>query len=363
MATTTPSTPRVTPPTPTTGVKAPAQRSDNIPLYNLGEKLHQGDQAQPRGSISRQQLQNAAGGAIGARALNESVKKTEKTYQDASRAGAITRQSASYVLSVAATIPGLPSRVLTETNRLQQRMQSSQQNALRRQQNLKKLIRTVRRSFVLVILVALMLALTADLLSLADLGWLLDIPIAITTFLLVRRTRKIESGAAAITKAQQAANYQAAILKQRLAPILAASQKNGTLRDMLTQRVQAIVLSGEKFLNSYFEWILETGFVDIAEIIPAIDWIPFYLGQFLKTVTMQYIAYQDARKLIPPLQESFALIERLEALEIEHLTRRLANIVGAYQQQYLREVQRHREVAQAEQAAAYAPQSFPAYAT
>jgi len=70
-----------------------------------------------------------------------------------------------------------------------------------------------------------------------------------------------------------------------------------------------------------------------------------YIGQVAKMMMDQYAAYRVSAALIPPLQQAYALLERLEAFEVEVLTEPLEEFAQEYQEEIWAEQQAAEEIA------------------
>lgn len=220
--------------------------------------------------------------------------------------------------------------------RINQLVVANQRGSERHQKEVQELTRMIKRTFILVGITALAIALVADILSIWDCGWIVSWLIPCFTFFMARRIKRINHGAQRIGEAQQRADREVVILQQRLQPALSTRQRSDLLQRSAVRQAVSVASS---YITRYV--VTELGTQGL-ELIPALDWLPMYLGSVVKVMLDQYNAYQKARKLLPPLQKTLVIIEQLEAFEISYLTQQLAAFVQVYQQQLSQITQQQR---------------------
>lgn len=192
--------------------------------------------------------------------------------------------------------------------RFQMAQATYRRNHEQRQEERKTLSKDIRKTFFLIIISAVAIAGIADLLSLADLGWIVSWVIPAITWFLARRIRTIEKGSESIAKATQRAERQLTILQQRLRPVF-GSRVGGS-------RIGIAFAQARSYMVTY---IRDTIIAQLLELIPVVDMLPLYLGQVIKMVVEQNIAYQKALKLMPVYDQLITDIDRLERMELAHL--------------------------------------------
>ena len=276
--------------------------------------------------VSREQLQAAAVGVALSPGLNRQVSRATASNREAAQDNESARQAAGDIIAVVASDPGIPADIRDQADALAQRANASRVQSERRQQEVAQLVGRIKKTFFLIVGVAFFIAIIADLLSLADLGWLVSWLIPCFTFFIVRRTVRINKGAKQIQEAQQRADRELSLLQQRLRPSLV-----GSGRSDLMQRAVSVAVKLASSL--YAQFFVETVGVQTLELIPGLDWLPMYFGDVLKVVVDQYLAYRKARQLIPALERTLATIERLEAFELSEMTAELTVLVLEYQDQ------------------------------
>jgi hypothetical protein len=197
-----------------------------------------------------------------------------------------------------------------------------ERNGKARAQEREKLVGNIRKTALVVVIFVLWVAALADLLSFIDFGWLVSWAIPLACALIVRRMNAIGHAAEGLATATAAHQRQEAVLRQRLRPLLAAS---GNSRMLVAEAVSDISYQFTSYVRAF---VRDTIITQLLELIPILDMLPMYLGQVVKVIIDQNIAYQKAMKLVPAYDRAVVMLERLERFELEYLLRRLNALVG-----------------------------------
>lgn len=303
---------------------------------NLRQATDIATQLQDRKSLVRQQVRESAGQVGSVVAPGRSIRRSARAFQQAGSAAGRERRTASMTLAALAEIPGVPQPIAQQAAQVRQRLVTTERNAAERQQELQRIRSQMKKTALFIFITALAIAGIADLLSIADLGWLADIVFVPVTYAIARRTLRINRGGDMAVAAQAAAHRNITVLQQRLRPAIVAGKRTDLSQALVGQQVANIGVRFSSYMRQFV--VLSVG-VQITELIPILDWLPFYIGQVVKMMTDQYKAYRMAAQVLSPLQRSYALLERLEAFEIETMNEPLAEYVNAYQDELLRIVQ------------------------
>jgi hypothetical protein len=205
-------------------------------------------------------------------------------------------------------------------------------NQRERQQQLTKLRSDIKKTMILVIVGALAVATIADILSIFDVGWVVSWAIPCICAVMVRRVTRINKAGEQLATATAAAQRQLQVLRQRLRPALMAT---GNVRLAIGGIGGAIAWRARSYVTTF---IRDTVITQLIELVPIIDILPVYIGQVVKMIIDQNVAYQKAKKLLPNLERALQQIDQLERFEIEYLARALA--VTARVRQHVNQRQR-----------------------
>lgn len=190
------------------------------------------------------------------------------------------------------------------------RIQRSQQG---REQQVARFKKEIRKTGLMILGAALMVAIVADICDAIDLGWVIAWTLPIISWNLIRRISSINKGGDHITQAIEAAQRTLRITQQRLRPALLQSG-NGKL--LVNDAIGSVAWKGKSYVGRYLRNFVITY---ILELIPILDWLPMYTGGVVKVIIDQNIAYQKVRALIPELQRVNERIDRLEQFEMNIL--------------------------------------------
>jgi hypothetical protein len=172
---------------------------------------------------------------------------------------------------------------------------------------------------------AIIVAAIADILSIFDVGWIISWAIPMICWVMVRRIAHINKGGDAIVEANKKAHRQLTILRQRLRPALLAS---GGAQFLAASTTSELSWKARSYVSTF---IRDTAITQIAELVPFLDWLPFYIGQVVKMIVDQNIAYKKVKKLMPNLEHTLQLIDTLEQFELKFQARQLARILQIQQ--------------------------------
>ncbi len=207
-----------------------------------------------------------------------------------------------------------------------QRMQTAQvvadRSGKRRSAELAAIRRNIKKTGWLVVVCVVFLAAIADLLSLADLGWVVSWTIPIVSWFMVRRINGIMKSSERIANATNALVRETAIIRQRVLQLLPPAERGKLIA---TERVGVISEKARSYVRT---WIRDSVITQLIELIPVVDMLPLYLGQIVKMIVNQNIEYQKVRKLMPAYERALAQATELEQAEIAQLDRLLATLLG-----------------------------------
>ena len=299
---------------------------------DLQSAVELSSQMQDKNSVVRQQVKAAAGVVTAAPFVNRNIRKGGRAYEEAAQAAGRGRQGISATLRDLAQIPDLPQEVAAEATRLRQRIVMTQRAATERQHEIQRIRSQIKKTMLLVFAVAFLVAGIADLLSIADLGWLADIVILPVTYVIAKRTTRINKGGDMAIAAQAVANKSITTLQQRLSSAIVEANRTDLSGALVSQRIANI---GVRFSSYMRNFVLVSFGVQGVELIPIIDWLPCYIGQIAKLMFDQYQAYRISAQFIPPLQQAYALLEKLELFELETMSRPLEELIVMYQEEEL----------------------------
>jgi hypothetical protein len=182
-----------------------------------------------------------------------------------------------------------------------------------------------RKTFFLVIALALLVAGIADVLSIIDLGWVVSWLIPIISWFIVRRISAINQSVDHIKSAQQDALKELRIMRQRLRPALLASNQYQLFATAETLEIRQAVGS---YARTFFR---DTIITQLVELIPGIDVLPMYLGQVVKVINDQRKAYHTAQEVLVPYRQTLDLLLQLEHFEVQGVAQPALAAAATYQ--------------------------------
>lgn len=213
------------------------------------------------------------------------------------------------------------------TPTLVQNLQNAQAQYVRNQRERQKQLASIRhdikKTAIFVFIAAVIVAALADILSLFDVGWIVSWAIPFICWVMVRRITRINKTGDRIAAADVAAQRQLQILRQRLRPAL---QATGNAQLLTESRLGNVAWKTRSYISIF---VRDTAITQLVELVPFLDWLPFYIGQVVKVFIDQNIEYQKVRKFLPQLERTFSKLERLEKFEIIYIARVLALSIRA----------------------------------
>lgn len=186
-------------------------------------------------------------------------------------------------------------------------------NELRRTKRMAELRGNIKRTSLLIIVAALCTAALADLLSIADLGWIVSWAIPVFTGIMAKRIISIKSGAKKLAAAGADASRAYAMTRKKVGPLLLAAGQRRSSSPPMRQ-------AASRALGYWWAFARDTIIIQILELIPGISILPMYVGQVVKEM-------RDEKKEYRAAQPEFALLEQkdretadLEKFEIRFLS-------------------------------------------
>lgn len=187
--------------------------------------------------------------------------------------------------------------------------------AQRWEEEQKRFRRQTRRTNILIVLGALIIAAIADLLSIVDAGWLISWSIPLICFFVARRIDGINRAVASIHLASNRYDAESQALQERLGPAL---REPGAPSIPETPR-----LAPYRYRPYLRMFVVESVLVQGIELIPVIDVLPLYLGQVVRVVIKQYASNRSARMALRGYAQSVRALDRLRRFEVEYLLRKV----------------------------------------
>ena len=210
--------------------------------------------------------------------------------------------------------------------KLQKTQRDFSKNAKIRQEEQNSILRDVQKTGFTLLAVILFIAGVADLLSIADLGWLISWLIPLTSWIMVRRINAIRKVPQKISGVAERLYRQQDIVRQRLTPLL-RPQEQALLATYL--RRDEILTNTKSYVTTF---IRDTIIVQLVELIPGVDAVlPMYLAGVVKLILNQNAEYQKAQLVIAPYQKLLDTVTSLERLEIEKLSQQLTLLIYGQQ--------------------------------
>ena len=186
-----------------------------------------------------------------------------------------------------------------------------------------RLSRQAKKAALLIVVVALIVAGLADILSIIDFGWLVSWSLPILTWFIVRRIRKINHSVDLIKTAQQAALAELRLLRQRLRPALAST---GRAQLFVAADSLAIKMATTSYIRTF---VRDQIIAQVVELIPVVDILPLYLGSVVKILIDQRKAYRQAKEALGPYRQTLDLLARLEQFDIQYQIGIIPNLRNA----------------------------------
>jgi len=172
------------------------------------------------------------------------------------------------------------------------------QRQLARRNEYEKIKKGVRKTAFIVFALILTVAGICDLLTIFDLGWLISwsLPILVGYFI-VRRIERINDGSQKIVEK--------------------TSEIKEELRHLLGPSANISELKHPKFNSYIWTFIRDTIITQLVELIPFVDWLPFYMGQVVKTYINMRTRYLATKKLLMQYETILGELEQAENLQVE----------------------------------------------
>ncbi|MCC6934496.1 MAG: hypothetical protein IT406_02285 [Candidatus Yanofskybacteria bacterium] len=260
------------------------------------------------------------------RKVKRDIRETRRVYDIAAASGATTRTRGARTAGAVLSSPDLPQEVRGLAERLRSLISDNKRKSEDRTKEFDAIRRSIKRSFIGITGLALYIAISADILSIFDAGWIISWAIPIVLFFVARRIGAINKGAERAQKAYAATLRELQLINQRLGTI--PGQQQRPVLAGLTEQLQGKV---GQYMTRF---VLETAGIQGFELIPILDWLPAYTGGVVKVAIDQYNAYQKAQRMLPPLQEAFARLEQLETEEVAALEAQLSEALALYQPEF-----------------------------
>jgi hypothetical protein len=173
--------------------------------------------------------------------------------------------------------------------------------------------RDIRKTFVLVVVGALLCAALADILSIADAGWVISWSIPLFTGMMLTRMNGIRDAEKRITEARTEARREIVIIQQRLRQL--------GVRDTTGIGKPGPLSSAKSYVGTY---IRDTVIAQVVEVIPVLGTIlPAYLGQVVKMMIDQNGAYRKALLNFRALEAEHRTVQALQRAILQTLQRRM----------------------------------------
>ncbi len=205
-----------------------------------------------------------------------------------------------------------PPLFAVQTQRLQQTAHHYRQRQEEREQTYARLKGQAKKTFILIVIFALLIAAVADILSIVDLGWLISWFLPIVCWFMVRRINGINRSVQQIKNAQWAALGDLRLLRQQLRPALVAS---GQMQLFLTAESLEIRQAARNYVATF---IRDEVITQLIELIPGVDILPLYLAEVVKVIIDQRRAYRRAKEVLVPYRKILDLVTQLEQFDLQY---------------------------------------------